>query len=364
MSQDLLLQLERLYAKQQLPAVEGNPCQSCFACCTATGHLTHRISELELAYVAWKVGPDAADELSRYAARERDEEGRLRFEHCPHYRGGCGIYPHRPFSCRVFGHFRERGTELPGGCTFQGRETEFSRQEYYGVVPGARALRPLLREFSLLARPRSGGASGPSQEAPLDWLDQEDPVDRALGHLAGGHYDQALSELLAQLERQPEGSGFVWHTLGLVYGLLDRPGLAVEAFRRAVAVMPDQADCLTQLGTSLMLNGSLREGMIHLARVAELDPDQSTAIGMLGYGHLVLEEWDQAATNLSRALELEPENGFYALRLASARLALGQSQQAIPLLERAAGFEPTRHQALARLQSLALTCSESERAGP
>ncbi len=349
MSQDLLLQLERLYAEQQLPPVQGNPCQSCFACCTATGHLTHRISELELAYVAWKVSPEAAEELSRYATRERDEEGRLRFEQCPHYQGGCRIYAHRPFSCRVFGHFRERGTELPGGCTFQGRETEFARQDYYRVVPGARELRPLLREFSLLARPRTEQAAGPAREAPLDWLDQGDPVDRALGHLAGGHYDQALSELLGQLERQPEGSGFVWHTLGLVYGLLDRPALAVEAFRRAVALMPGQADCLTQLGTSLMLNGSLREGMTHLARVAELDPGQATAPGMLGYGHLLLEEWDQAAAHLTRALELEPENGFYALRLASARLALGQSQQAIPLLERAAGFEPTRSQALAQL---------------
>ncbi|MCE7872083.1 hypothetical protein DYH09_17120 [bacterium CPR1] len=338
-SQDLLLQLERLYAEQQLPAVEGNPCQSCFACCTATGHLTHRISALELAYVGWKVGPWAAESLASYAARERNEEGRLVFEHCPHYQNGCGIYDHRPFSCRVFGHFRERGTELPGGCSFQGRETEFARQDYYQVVPGARALRPLLREFSLLARPRHAQAAGPGQEASLDWLDQDDPVDRALGHLAGGHYDQALSELLAQLERQPEGSGFVWHTLGLVYGLLDRPALAVEAFGRAVTLMPDQADCLAQLGTSLML---------------------TTAPGMLGYGHLLLEEWNQAAAQLARALEIEPENGFYALRLASARLALGQRQQAIPLLELAAGFEPTRHLALAQLQS----CAKSEPTGP
>lgn len=349
MSQDLLLALECLYAEQQLPSVQGNPCQSCFACCTATGHLTHRISELELAYVAWKVNSDAAEQLSRYAARERDDQGRLVFERCPHYHGGCSIYAHRPFSCRVFGHYRERSTRLPEGCSFEGRETEFAREDYYRMVPGARLLRPLLREFSLLARPRSGGASGPSEEAPLDWLDRDDPVDRALGHLAGGQYDRALSELLSQLEQQPEGSGFLWHTLGLVYGLLDRPALAVEAFRRAVALLPDQADCLAQLGTSLMLNGSLREGMAHLARVAELDPGQATAIGMLGYGHLLLEEWDPAATHLARALELEPENGFYALRLASARLALGQSQQAIPLLERAACFEPTRHQALAQL---------------
>lgn len=317
---DLLRQLERIYQQQQLPRVEGNPCGSCFACCTALSHFQHRVSDLELAYVAWKVGSEAADRLARYVSRERDAEGRLSFERCPHYDQGCTIYPHRPFSCRVFGHFREAGTSLPEGCTFTGREIEFERPDYYRLVPGARELRPLLREFSLLARQAPGAGSGGPPEADLSWLDSEDPVDRALSHMAAHDFSAALELLLQELEQQPDGSGFVWHTLGLVYGLLERPRPALEAFRRAVALLPDHVECLSQLGSSLMLVGELPEGMQVLARVVELEPSHAASHGLLGYGYLLQQRPLLAARHLERALELDPDNPFYARRLEQARL--------------------------------------------
>lgn len=319
---DLLHQLERIYQHQLLPRVEGNPCGSCFACCTALNHFQHRVSDLELAYVAWKVGAEAADRLARYVSRERDPEGKLTFERCPHYDQGCTIYPHRPFSCRVFGHYREVGTSFPDGCTFEGQEVEFERQGYYRIVPGAPQLRPLLREFSLLARQAPGAGSGGPPEADLSWLDADDPVDRALSHMAAHDFSAALEQLLLELELHPEGSGFLWHTLGLVYGLLERPRPALDAFRKAVALLPDHVECLSQLGSSLMLVGELAEGMQVLSRVVELEPGHGASHGLLGYAHLLQDQPEQAVSHLERALALDPGNPFYARRIEEARLKL------------------------------------------
>lgn len=294
-----LERLERLYASLELPRQEGNPCGTCKACCTAHEGFQHRISELELAYIAHKVSPEAATRMARYAAREE-------YDVCPHYQDGCTIYEHRPFSCRVFGHYREEGTRLPDGCVFTGRERAFARPDYYAIVPGARELRPLMREFSLLAR----GNPGPSD---LSWLDSDDPVDQALMHLARQEYEPALERLL-----QAEGTPFVWHTLGLVYGLLDRNRDAVEAFRKSVVAIPDHLESLSQLGTSLMLVGELEEGMQLLQKVTELEPEHAAAHGLLGYGHILRREWTLAEQRLGKALELDPGNEFYRARLAQA----------------------------------------------
>ncbi len=310
-----LRELERLYAEQQLPPATGNPCGSCFACCTALNQFQHRVSDLELAYVAWKVGAEAADRLSRYVSRARDEHGALEFERCPHYHDGCTIYPHRPFSCRVFGHYREQGTTLPDGCTFAGHEVEFVRDSYYEVVPKARTLRPLLREFSLLARQAPGAGSGGPPEADLSWLDAGDPVDQALERLAANDYAGALEHL----KQAPQSSSFVQHTLGLVYGLLDRHALAVEAFRKAVEALPGHVECLSQLGSSLMLTGQLTEGCSVLRRVVELEPTHATARGLLGYACILQQDWEAAERELAVALELDPGNEFYAFRLAEVR---------------------------------------------
>lgn len=315
---ELLHQLERLYL--ELPSTQGNACGSCFACCTAMNHFHHQVSPLELEYIAWKVGPEAARRMARYVARATLAE-QLEFPTCPHYDRGCTIYPHRPFSCRVFGHYREQGTRLPEGCTFAGSEQEFARQDYYAVVPQARNLRALTREFSIHV-PRS-----PGQVSDLSWLDAQDPVDRAVGHLAQSDYAGALENLLKELERRPEGSGFVWHTLGLVYGLLERHQLAAEAFEKAAGLLPDHVECLSQLGSSLMLAGKLEEGTEKLKRVLELDPERSSAHGLLGYAALLREEWQQAAEHLHAALQLEPENAFYRARLSQALQADKANQQ-------------------------------------
>ncbi|CAN0467431.1 unnamed protein product, partial [Phaeothamnion confervicola] len=132
----------------------ANVCGSCFSCCTANDSLGHRVADMEFDLIDARVGPEVAREFRRYINRERiDNQSQgapLVYPTCPNYdfnKGGCGIYEHRPFACRVFGHMRPQSTQFPTGCQFTGYEKVFADSEYFQRVPQAREIRRLSREF-------------------------------------------------------------------------------------------------------------------------------------------------------------------------------------------------------------------------
>lgn len=313
----LLGELERLYAAlgPQLRPVQGNPCGECKACCTAEGMTYHRVSELELELIAARHGPP--EDFRRYLERATDADGLLLHQDCPNYRdGGCGIYDVRPFSCRLFGHVREAGTCLPEGCSFRGHESEFARGDYFKTVPETARLRRLTREFRVLlpvAREyvRPGGSAGDAPE--LDYLDLEDPQDRALLLQVQGRWQEALAELLAAREAEP--SAYLDYSLGLVLGSLDRHEEALAAFLRARSEAPERADLPYYAGYHLLMLGRGEEGRALLEEAVRLDPAHSLALGFLGYHFLQAGDAARARDYFARASQADPGNPYFKARL-------------------------------------------------
>lgn len=327
----LLDRLERLYAEQQLPTSSHNACGSCFTCCTARGLTRHAVSELELAYLADRVNPAAADAMRSYVRRERNEAGELRYPVCPHYQEGCTVYPHRPFSCRVFGHFREQGSRLPEGCLLSGSEREFPRGGALSSVPGSSELRELVRELSLYE-------PAASQAGTVEPGDPHDPLDRALVHVAARRWPEALKEL-SQGVRE---SAFALQTLGLVQSSLGDLPAAVRAYARACELAPDSLECLCQLGSTRLFAGEFARGVQDLEAVVARSPEHAAALSMLGSCYTLASDHAGAAHYYERAVRAAPDQPELRLRLASAYLEQQNIAAAREQLEAARAFEATR----------------------
>lgn len=350
--EQLLDALEQLYTKVQasLPQVEGNPCGSCKACCTATGMSHHRVAELELEWMQSRLGAPAVDRFRAYLERVADPEGGLLYPTCPNYReatpeqaGGCGVYAERPFSCRVFGHYRATGSAYPVDCVFDASTAEFSPGRYFATVPRTDRLRWLIREFQLLSGPARTGAVAAHEAAAIavevdpEYLNLEDPIDRSIVHHLNGDLEGALRELL-EARALPERSNYVDYSLAMIYSMLDQHEPAILHYRRAAEQVP-RADFYFYAGYHSLALGRGEEGRSELLRAVELDPNYSLALGFLGYLATQEQRWPEAEHYLSRAVQADPSNGIFHFRLGTVYLQLGERETGLSCLRRAEQFE-------------------------
>ena len=316
MTRDQLLdQLEKLY-RELTPPPAKNACGECKMCCTAAGVNVQRVTDLELALLERHYGAETRGNFQIYAKRVRNAEGYL-FEVCPNYRGGCQVYEHRPFSCRVFGHYKPAQSRLPEGCVFIGSEREFAREDYYEAVPGARELRRLSREFHMFTGNPAQTPAAESREAPeslvFAGLHKGDVYDRVLSLMAENRIPEAWN-LIALAP--PEDLLFRHYLEASLAGMLDLHPQAYAAYRRLLESVSERADLWSFAGFHAFATGRFAEAEECLGKALELDDAQALAHGFTGYLRLQQGDLQAAAAAFARAAELEPENPVYRQRLA------------------------------------------------
>ncbi|MEW6278379.1 MAG: tetratricopeptide repeat protein [Candidatus Eremiobacterota bacterium] len=321
--EDFFSELEQLYARLDaaLPSVQGNPCGTCKACCTARGLSQHVVSDLELDYLRERAGPERADDFRRYAARERDAQGDYLFEVCPNYdleAARCSVYAYRPYSCRTFGHFRAARTAMPEVCVFRGQEVEFPPQDYFSVVPEARRIHQLKRDYMTHRRP-GPVTSRRLPVASLDHLDPSDPVDRAWVHLLRSQFQEALEALQEPGEETP----FRSMSLGLALAGLGRWVESGQVLSRAVEAVPDNADLRFQLARVLLEQSSFQEASEQLDQAVRLNPMHAPALGYRGYVELAQGQFAEGIPWLERSLAVDPDQPEVQGRLERARELIG-----------------------------------------
>jgi tetratricopeptide (TPR) repeat protein len=307
-------QLEELYRKLQdaLPAAKGNPCGRCRECCTGSGLTAHNVTGLELDHIAARVGTDRLDVFLSFLARD----GQV--DLCPYFDEqiwGCGIYAHRPYSCRVFGHYRSDSTALPSVCVFAGQETIFGQTGYYTTVPLAQELRDLVRAYwPFRAHPfELASAPAVSWSAPL--AHAGDALDRALLLMGQGKLQEALLEFeAADLPSTP----YVLYCLSLVFEGLGRFDDASAALRVAKDDAPECVPLWFRLGCNLFAAGRRSEAEEAFLRTLALDSEHALAEGFLGGYYLSLGRKSLAVEHLRKAYLLEPSMPSFARLLEQA----------------------------------------------
>ena len=303
--EDYYTALEGLYSRLDaaLPTFEGNACGTCNLCCTARGLTSHVVSDLELDYLRARVGPARVEAFRRFALREEGEV-------CPYYEGGCTVYAHRPYSCRTFGHYRERSTLLPEVCVFNGHERQFETRAYFTEVPEAGAIHQLKRDYLVLREPAPVTARAGPAPTKLDHLNPDDPLDRAWMQLLQGDFVAAEGSALEAPESPTRQ-----RSLGLARSGQENWEGAWDAFARAVQLAPRAADLRYQLARAMLELGALDPAAAELDEAVRLNPQHAPALAYRGYVEIARGNLAAAPPWLKRSLEVDPEQPLVQQRL-------------------------------------------------
>ena len=88
-------------------------------------------------------------------------------------------------------------------------------------------------------------------------------------------FSKALS-LLAILRAKLQDSSYYWYTTGYLHRKIANHGLAIEAYKSAIAIKPDFAYAYNNMGIALDDLGRYTEAIAAYRRAASLDPDGDT----------------------------------------------------------------------------------------
>lgn len=327
-------QLAQLYCELDAGlALPGavNRCGTCNACCRSEGRVAHGVSELELLFLESRAGSQAAFRVYLTGRHERT---------CPHYLegSGCQVYPWRPFSCRVFGHYREAGSELPPTCTYGEVAVSFPAASRLTVLPGAARLKHLQLELTVADKPTETHSSRPRPRS--------DALDVALKLARQGDVAGTCAELEGALASGGP-TGYTLYNAGLIYSMVSQPEKALESFLQASRYLPERADVRYYAATQAMFLGHKTRARQLAEEARKLAPDHAANLSLLGSLYRLEGRFEEARDCL---LPLDsPLDRFF---LGEVWVGLGELEKARACFEEVSRHEPLHEQARAALLEL------------
>lgn len=133
--------------------------------------------------------------------------------------------------------------------------------------------------------------------------------------------------------RQWLDSGLVAHRQGDV-------GRAIQAYRSALTLAPEDGDALNLLGTGLLELGDSSAAVIYLERAARKQRTNVGVLANLAQAYFSCERYSDAADTYRKAARMAPQEPHFQLGLAGALAMQGKIEEALPLLKRLADRHP------------------------
>jgi len=138
--------------------------------------------------------------------------------------------------------------------------------------------------------------------------------DKAAGRITLGTAYLKEGNVPGAIEKLEEGAKLdrrnwaAWNKLGLAYMAAGAPERAEEAFLKAIDIVPDEAEALTNYGTFLVRNGRPEEAIPVLTQAAKTLTYRKPAIPLsnLGYAYHLLDRNTEALANLDDAIRRAP----------------------------------------------------------
>ncbi|MFN4258996.1 MAG: tetratricopeptide repeat-containing sulfotransferase family protein [Gemmataceae bacterium] len=183
---------------------------------------------------------------------------------------------------------------------------------------------------------------------------QENPQAAEVLHLRGlvayqcGQPDKAIPHILAAVYLDTNNAAY-HNSLGCCYQVLDRLQEAVACFRRALALQPELAEAMSNLGNALNNMGAAVEAEQHCRRALELRPDFPEAFNNLGGALARQGRVVEAAEIFRQALRLNPQFVSAQLNLGHVLQEQGLFTEARQAYEEVLRLEPHHAQAMSSL---------------
>lgn len=131
--------------------------------------------------------------------------------------------------------------------------------------------------------------------------------------------DRAVAGLAAKLEQSPD-DGKGWALLGRAYQSMQKPQQAMDAFKRARALLPDDPDVMADYAQTLvMLSGKDFSGEPRqlLDRALSIQPDNQRALWLRGVAEYQAAEYTASITTWTHLLGLLPPGSTVATSVQS-----------------------------------------------
>ena len=104
----------------------------------------------------------------------------------------------------------------------------------------------------------------------------QDSLGRAKAATDAGRWDEARTAYAQAIAASPE-SGFLYRELGLVEQKADQPAVALDQFRKAVAIDPADARSWASMGGLLEMQGDSEGALAAFERAQSIEPGDSLA---------------------------------------------------------------------------------------
>lgn len=146
-----------------------------------------------------------------------------------------------------------------------------------------------------------------------------------------------LIELTLKLDPRHQRA---WTFAGFLNAQQGRPEAALDAFRRAVALRPGDADSTFNLAFTLQRLGRHPEALEQFERATRSNPFLDRAWYGAGISLDKLGRYEEAAARFAEAGRLQPMNPYAGYHRAAMCFKLGRKDQVNAEYERVKGFDP------------------------
>lgn len=126
--------------------------------------------------------------------------------------------------------------------------------------------------------------------------------------------EQAAAEFKRALEIAPDAQ--LYHDRGIVLSRLNRLPDAVESFRLAVEMEPDNVPFLSNFGTALCRLEQFDEGVTYLKKANDMDPTYRNACINLADYYTRVNRWQDAVSVYRRSVKADTANHIFTFNLA------------------------------------------------
>lgn len=145
--------------------------------------------------------------------------------------------------------------------------------------------------------------------------------------IRGDRFDEAIKELNAILEENPEQTGVNYY-LGLALHAKERYREAIEAYLKALPEMEKDVTIHVYLGVAYIKVEQLDQAEASFRRALAIDPDYGLAYANLGWIYYLRGNYRQCILFSERAIALDPEASPARYNIAICYLRLGEIEKA------------------------------------
>jgi len=160
-----------------------------------------------------------------------------------------------------------------------------------------------------------------------------------VGYFQNKSYAQGEAFARALVERCPE-SGFAWKALGAMLQPQGKKEEALEVKKRAVQLMPDDAEGLCNLGRAHFELGQIPESIAVFRTTVAVKPDHAEAFNNLGLAFNANGQIHEAHACFERAIALQPNFAEAYNNLSGIFNAHGRVDEAMDALQHALDAKP------------------------